>query len=130
VKRSQERLARLLCLARWKAARKLGLEMVPVHVAKDLSPDQILALRIAENQTASLSDWDAHFLPIKLSELQNSDYDLSILGFDADTLADWPSGGDEMAEGTSAGPRAVVSPWLTCSIRTPSTVSPWTSTGR
>ena len=26
---------------RWKAAQKLGLEKVPVHVATDLTPDQI-----------------------------------------------------------------------------------------
>ena len=37
---------------RWKAAQKLGLEKVPVHVAKDLTPEQIKAYRIADNQTA------------------------------------------------------------------------------
>ena len=43
---------------RWKAARKLGLAKVPVHVAKDLSPEQIRAYRIADNQTATLAEWD------------------------------------------------------------------------
>lgn len=43
---------------RYKAAQKLGLEKVPVHVAKDLSPEQIRACRIADNQTASLAEWD------------------------------------------------------------------------
>jgi hypothetical protein len=38
---------------RYKAARKLGLEKVPVHMAKDLTPEQIRAYRIADNQTAS-----------------------------------------------------------------------------
>jgi ParB-like chromosome segregation protein Spo0J len=28
---------------RWKAAQKLGLERVPVHVATDLTPEQIKA---------------------------------------------------------------------------------------
>ena len=41
---------------RWKVAQKLGLEKVPVHVAKDLSPEQIKAHRIADNQTASLAE--------------------------------------------------------------------------
>jgi ParB/RepB/Spo0J family partition protein len=41
---------------RYKAAQKLGLEKVPVHVAKDLTPEQIKAYRIADNQTASLAD--------------------------------------------------------------------------
>ena len=30
---------------RWKAAKKLGLAKVPVHVAKDLSPEQAKAYR-------------------------------------------------------------------------------------
>jgi ParB-like chromosome segregation protein Spo0J len=34
---------------RYKAAVKLHLEKVPVHVAKDLSPEQIRAYRIADN---------------------------------------------------------------------------------
>ena len=41
---------------RYKAALKLGLEKVPVHVAKDLTPAQIKAYRIADNQTANLAD--------------------------------------------------------------------------
>ena len=55
---------------RWKAAHKLGLEKVPVHVAKDLSPEQIKAYRIADNQTANLADWDFDLLPIEMAELQ------------------------------------------------------------
>jgi len=72
---------------RWKAAQKLGLEKVPVHVATDLTPEQIKAYRIADNQTASLAEWDYELLPIELSELQACNYDLGLLGFDADELA-------------------------------------------
>jgi ParB/RepB/Spo0J family partition protein len=43
---------------RYKAAQKLGLEKVPVHVAKDLTPAQIKAYRIADNKTADLAVWD------------------------------------------------------------------------
>src|SRR6516162_4753081 len=43
---------------RYKAAVKLGLEKVPVHVAVGLSPAQVKAYRIADNQTATLSQWD------------------------------------------------------------------------
>ena len=35
---------------RWKAAQKLGLAKVPVHVAKDLTREQIKAYRIADNK--------------------------------------------------------------------------------
>jgi ParB-like chromosome segregation protein Spo0J len=72
---------------RFKAAQKLGLEQVPVHVAKDLSPEQIKAYRIADNQTASLADWNYDLLPIELGELQVANYDLGLLGFDQDELA-------------------------------------------
>jgi ParB-like chromosome segregation protein Spo0J len=41
-----------------KAARKLGLKQVPVHVATDLTPAQIKAYRLADNKTAEHADWD------------------------------------------------------------------------
>ncbi|MCC7476267.1 MAG: hypothetical protein IT425_12800, partial [Pirellulales bacterium] len=72
---------------RYKAALHLGLEKVPVHVAKDLTPEQIKAYRIADNQTASLAEWNYELLPIELADLQACNYDLGLLGFDADDLA-------------------------------------------
>lgn len=72
---------------RYKAALKLGLERVPVHVAKDLSPEQIRAYRIADNKSAELSDWNYDLLPIELGELKACDFDLGLLGFDQDELA-------------------------------------------
>src|SRR5688500_16657726 len=51
---------------RYKAALKLGLETVPVHVAVGLTPAQLKAYRIADNQTARLSEWDYDRLPIEL----------------------------------------------------------------
>jgi len=73
---------------RWKAARKLGLAKVPVHVATDLSPEQIKAYRIADNQTATLAEWDFDLLPIEIKDLQAADYDLDLLGFDDEALAE------------------------------------------
>ncbi|WP_315851812.1 DNA methyltransferase [Thermogemmata fonticola] len=72
---------------RYKAALQLGLEKVPVHVATDLTPEQIKAYRIADNKTNELSDWNYDLLPIELSELQACNYDLGLLGFDPDELA-------------------------------------------
>jgi DNA modification methylase len=71
---------------RYKAAKKLGLAMVPVHVAHGLTPAQSKAYRIADNQTATLSQWDNDRLPIELAELQGMDIDLSLTGFTADEL--------------------------------------------
>ncbi|GIK15666.1 MAG: hypothetical protein BroJett003_06300 [Planctomycetota bacterium] len=72
---------------RWKAAQKLGLAEVPVHVARDLTPEQIRAYRIADNKTAELAEWNLDLLPIELAELQGAGIDWSLLGFDADELA-------------------------------------------
>jgi ParB-like nuclease domain len=71
----------------YKAAIKLCLEMVPVHVAKDLTPEQIKAYRIADNKTAERSDWNYDLLPIELAQLQGMNYDLGLLGFDQAELA-------------------------------------------
>lgn len=72
---------------RYKAAQKLGLEKVPVHVATDLTPEQVKAYRIADNKTSELSDWNYDLLPIELGELKAMNYDLGLLGFDKDELA-------------------------------------------
>jgi len=71
---------------RFKAAGQLGIEKVPVHVAKDLTPAQIKAYRIADNQTATIAEWNYDLLPIELADLQSLDFDLDLLGFDADEL--------------------------------------------
>lgn len=72
---------------RWKAAQKLGLEQVPVHVATDLTSEQIKAYRIADNKTNELADWDFELLPIELKALEAANFDLGLLGFDNDELA-------------------------------------------
>jgi DNA modification methylase len=82
---------------RWKAARKLGLAKVPVHVATDLPPEKVKAYRIADNQTATLAEWDFELLPVELKDLEQADYDLSLLGFDEDELAHLLDG--DVAEG-------------------------------
>lgn len=72
---------------RYKAAMQLGLKKVPVHVATDLTPEQIKAYRIADNRTGELAEWNYDLLPIELGELQACDYDLGLLGFGEDDLA-------------------------------------------
>ncbi len=72
---------------RLKAAKSLGLSEVPVHVARGLSPEQVKALRIADNKTAEIAEWNLELLPIELAELQGMDFDLGLLGFDQDELA-------------------------------------------
>src|SRR5262249_32986129 len=71
---------------RYKAALKLGLKTVPVHVAKGLTPAQAKAYRLADNQTATLSRWDDDKLPIELAELQQMDFNLDLTGFSSEEL--------------------------------------------
>jgi DNA modification methylase len=77
---------------RYKAALKLGLAKVPVHVATDMTPAQVKAYRIADNQTASIAEWNYELLPIELSGLQEMNFDLGLLGFDQEELARLLSG--------------------------------------
>ena len=71
---------------RYKAAVKLGLAQVPVHVATDLTPAQVKAYRIADNATAEIADWNYELLPIELSGLKEMNYDIGMLGFDEEEL--------------------------------------------
>ena len=72
---------------RYKAAKKLGLQTVPVIVANDLTPSQVKAYRIADNKVGELAFWDDDALRLELGELANLDFDMSDFGFD-DILVD------------------------------------------
>ncbi len=63
------------------AAVKLGMEQVPVHVAKDMTVAQIKAYRIADNQTATIAEWDLELLPAELADIRDLGFDMDILGF-------------------------------------------------
>lgn len=72
---------------RLKAAKKLGLERVPVLVASHLTPEQVRAYRIADNRSAEIAEWNYDLLPIEIGALKEANYDLGLLGFDAEELA-------------------------------------------
>jgi DNA modification methylase len=72
---------------RLKAAQKLGLDRVPVVVASHLTPEQVRAYRIADNKTNELSEWNYDLLPIEIDALKEANYDLGLLGFNAEELA-------------------------------------------
>lgn len=65
---------------RLMAAKKLGLESVPVTYADDLTDEQIKALRLADNKTNE-SGWDFAALEEELNELE-AEFDMSDFGFD------------------------------------------------
>jgi len=84
---------------RWKAAKLLGLEQIPVHVAEDLSPEQIKAYRIADNKTGEIAEWNFELLPLELKDLQDMNFDLSLLGFDSEELDKLLNGEEAVADG-------------------------------
>jgi DNA modification methylase len=69
------------------AAQRLGLETVPVHVAKDLSPAQARAYRLADNRTNEDTRWNEELLALEIGELAALDYDIDVLGFEGSELA-------------------------------------------
>ena len=69
---------------RFKAAKKLGFETVPVIVADDLTPEQIKAFRLADNKVGEIATWDENALAVELEELKNLDFDMSEFEFEID----------------------------------------------
>lgn len=67
---------------RYKAAKKLGMDKVPVVVASNLSDEQVRAYRLADNKTGELTDWDMGLLDDELADI--ADIDMSDFGFDLD----------------------------------------------
>lgn len=65
---------------RYKAAQKLGLDVVPCVVADDLTDEQIKAYRLADNKVSELAEWDIDLLGEELDDI--FDIDMSDFGFD------------------------------------------------
>jgi ParB-like chromosome segregation protein Spo0J len=72
---------------RLKAAKKLGLTEVPVVLADDMTDLQIKAFRLSVNKIAELAEWDDELLAIELHELNAADFDMALIGFDANELS-------------------------------------------
>jgi ParB-like chromosome segregation protein Spo0J len=81
---------------RLEAAKMLGLEKVPVHIATDLTPEQVRAYRIADNRTGQEAEWDEEKLIAELRGVQASGLDLAVTGFDADELGALLAEDDEL----------------------------------
>ena len=71
---------------RYQAARKLGLDRVPVTQIKGLTPEQVNAYRIADNKTNEYADWDDDLLALELKELEHKDFDLNLTGYEKSEL--------------------------------------------
>jgi DNA modification methylase len=67
------------------AARKLGMDKVPVVQLGHMTEAQRKAYVLADNRIALNSGWDTGMLSLELQDLKD-DIDLSLLGFDPDEL--------------------------------------------
>lgn len=69
--------------ARLEAAKKIGLDLVPVIYLDHLTPEQIKAFSITDNRLSEMSTWDDNLLAIQLKELSlvDLDFDLESTGF-------------------------------------------------
>ena len=81
---------------RWKAAKRIGLDTVPV-VYVDLSPVDAELLMIADNKLGEKADWNTDQLSSLLMDLKEQGEDLDVLGFEQHEL-------DELLEDLDADP--------------------------
>jgi DNA modification methylase len=68
---------------RVEAAKRLGLEEVPVIPVAHLTEDELRAYALADNKLAANAGWDDDILRVELKELQSLDlaFDIEITGF-------------------------------------------------
>ena len=66
---------------RYKAAKRLKLDTVPVVVASELTPEQVKAYRIADNSTGEVAQWE---LDLLLGELATIDYYMTQFGLNVE----------------------------------------------
>src|ERR1017187_8501313 len=66
---------------RLRAAKKLGLTHVPVHVAANLTPAQVRAYRLMDNRSHAEVEWDLAMLGAELLELKDLDINMLLTGF-------------------------------------------------
>lgn len=83
------------------AAQRLGLTEVPVISLPDLTETQRKALVIADNKIALNAGWDEEMLALEMKELEESDFNLDILGFSEDELKELENFGEPQTEAKS-----------------------------
>jgi ParB-like chromosome segregation protein Spo0J len=78
---------------RVQAAQRLGMDLVPAIRLGHLTPAQVRAYRLADNQIALNSTWDDSILAAELRALAAEDFDLALTGFDDSALQQLLAGG-------------------------------------
>ena len=84
---------------RLMAARKLGLEQVPVIILDHLSDAQRRAYVLADNKLALEAGWDNDILAAELDRLREDGFGLEVIGFSDEELGGLLDGMEEQDEG-------------------------------
>ncbi len=82
------------------AARKLGLKDVPCLRLGYLSETQRRAYVIADNKLALNAGWDAEALQVELADLNGAGFNMDLLGFGVDDLAEAMGMGGDFEPGS------------------------------
>jgi hypothetical protein len=69
------------------AARKLGIDEVPTMTATGWTKAQKAAYVLADNQLPQNAGWDSDMLKLEIMDLDSEGFDLSLMGFNDDMLA-------------------------------------------
>lgn len=75
------------------AAQELGLEEVPVMVARSWSEKQKRAYVLADNKLAENAGWDSKMLALELGDLRGMGVDLALIGFSKSEVSNMTGGG-------------------------------------
>lgn len=94
------------------AARKLGIDNLPVIELCHLSESQKKAYILADNRIAENAGWDMELVNIEIESLANDNFDVVITGFDLDieTPDFQPVGEDEQGKLDILDPKIIVCP--------------------
>lgn len=70
---------------RLEAAESCGMDEVPCIRDVDLTPEKVMAYRIADNKVAE-SEWDETYLKLEFEKLQDNNFEYLLTGFEQEEV--------------------------------------------
>ena len=70
------------------AAERIGMQEVPCIDCSDLNTKQVKALRLMDNKSAELAEWDFDNIKAELEELKLEEFDIDLTGFEIEDIED------------------------------------------
>ncbi len=77
---------------RVEAARAEGMSEVPCVLVTNLTEAQLKAYILADNRLSETAAWDTELLKIEPEGLEELHFDTGLIGFDADSMSNFPIG--------------------------------------